>query len=433
MVSTSTATPLKTDDSYLRIQGGAILKGHLPVSGAKNSALAIMAGSLLSSEPCWIRNVPNLGDIVTMSRVLMALGVQVIREGADLWIDPTRITSHNAPYELVSQLRASFYVLGPLLARLGRARMPLPGGCNIGARPVDLYLKGLHALGAEVMTIDGGVVEAQCRRLKGARIYLDYPSVGATYTILLAGCLAEGETVIENAAREPEVIELANFCMSLGAEIEGAGTDQIVIQGKPRLTGTDYTVIPDRVEAGTLLLAGAITNSVITVGPVVVEHLSALLAKLREMGYEIELPATDTLLIRPGATRNGVDIETLPFPGFPTDMQSQFTALLAVAEGTSVVTETVFENRLGHVAELRRMGADIRVRGNHAIIQGVSHLSGAPVQASDLRAAAALTLAGLVAHGSTEVRGIQHLDRGYEQLELKLQAVGAKIQRLALS
>jgi UDP-N-acetylglucosamine 1-carboxyvinyltransferase len=315
------------------------------------------------------------------------------------------------------------------LARFGQASIPLPGGCAIGARPVDLHVRGLNALGATV-TIKEGVVEASARRLVGARVYLDYPSVGATETIMMAACLAEGETVIENAAREPEVSDLANFCCSLGATIQGAGTPRLVIQGRPRLHGTEYTIIPDRVEAVSLLVAGAITNSVVTVGPVVLEHLAAPLAKLREIGYRLKTVGASTLQISPGQGRTGVDLETQPFPGFPTDMQAQFTALLTLSEGTSVITETVFENRLGHVAELRRMGADIRTRANIAIVQGVPLLSGAPVEATDLRASAALILAGLAAHGQTEVRGLHHLDRGYEDLPGKLRAVGARIQRI---
>lgn len=388
-----------------------------------------MAGTLLASEPCVIHNVPNLADILTFSNLLQALGVSVQRNGDTLTINPTDIATHRAPYEMVSQLRASFFILGPLLARLGMARVPLPGGCAIGARPVDLHVRGLAALGAEV-TIEHGIVEARANRLQGAKIYLDYPSVGATETIMMAATLAEGETVIENAAREPEVVDLANFCRHLGADIYGAGTPEIVIHGQPRLHGTEYRVIPDRVEAVTLLIAGAITNSPLTVGPIVLEHMSAPLTKLRDIGYEVEAVSQDTLLITPGERRQGVDLETQPFPGFPTDMQAQFVALLSLAEGTSIISETVFENRLGHVAELRRMGADIRTKGNIAVIQGVPQLSGAPVQATDLRASAALILAGLAAHGQTEVRGLQHLDRGYEDLEGKLRNVGAQIQRI---
>ncbi len=419
---------IKAENEYLKIEGGHALHGHLPVSGAKNSALAIMAGALLASEPCLIHNVPHLADIATLSQLLQALGVSVIRSGTTLTIDPTTISSHRAPYEMVSQLRASFFILGPLLARLGMAHVPQPGGCAIGARPVTLHVKGLNALGADV-TIEHGVIEARANKLLGAPIYLDYPSVGATETIMMAATLAQGETVISNAAQEPEVVDLAQFCRSLGAEIYGAGTNQIVIHGKKRLHGTEYSVIPDRVEAVTLLVAGAITNSVLTVGPLVPEHLGAPLAKLRDIGYSLDLVAPDVIQISPAGLRTGVDIETLPFPGFPTDMQAQFTALLCLAEGNSVITETVFENRLGHVAELQRMGADIRTRNNIAIIHGVSHLSGAPVQSTDLRASAALILAGLAAHGCTEVRGLQHLDRGYEDLEGKLKKVGAAIQR----
>ncbi|WP_287129750.1 UDP-N-acetylglucosamine 1-carboxyvinyltransferase [Candidatus Cyanaurora vandensis] len=431
MQTTTDPTLTKPDQTRLLIEGGHALKGHLPVSGAKNSALALMAGSLLASGPSIIHNVPDLADIATLGRLLQSLGVGVQRVGGTLHIDPTQISSHCAPYEMVSQLRASFFILGPLLARLGQVQIPLPGGCAIGARPVDLHVRGLAALGAKVK-IEGGIVEAQATRLQGAKVYLDYPSVGATETIMMAATLAQGETLIENAACEPEVVDLANFCISMGAKIQGAGTAQILIQGQKRLHGTEYSVIPDRVEAVTLLIAGAITNSVLTVGPIVLDHLSAPLTKLRDIGYRIEAVAADTLQISPGEFRQGVDLETLPFPGFPTDMQAQFVALLAIAEGTSVVTETVFENRLGHVAELRRMGADIRTRANIAIVQGVPQLSGAPVQATDLRASAALILAGLAAQGQTEVRGLQHLERGYQDLEGKLRNVGARLQRITL-
>ncbi|WP_245395512.1 UDP-N-acetylglucosamine 1-carboxyvinyltransferase [Anthocerotibacter panamensis] len=429
MVHTNIIAATKSDPGRLLIQGGVNLSGHLPVSGAKNSALALMAGTLLACGPSLIHNVPPLADITILSKLLQSMGVRVERTGNSLTIDPTYITTHRAPYEMVSQLRASFFILGPLLARLGMARVPLPGGCAIGARPVDLHVRGLSALGAEV-SIEHGIVEARATQLRGTHIYLDYPSVGATETIMMAATLAEGETILENAAREPEVSDLANFCIALGAQIQGAGTPQIVIKGRPHLHAAEYTVIPDRVETVTLLIAGAITNSTVTIGPVVVEHLSAPLTKLRDIGYRVELVGADTLQIAPGAARIGVDLETLPFPGFPTDMQALFTALLAVAEGTSIITERVYENRLGHVAELRRMGADIRTHDRIAIVQGVSHLSGAPVQATDLRAAAALIIAGLAAHGQTEIRGLHHLDRGYQDLEGKLRAVGARIERV---
>jgi UDP-N-acetylglucosamine 1-carboxyvinyltransferase len=368
-----------------------------------------------------------------MSEILMALGVKLKRQGDCLEIDASDIRQSEAPYELVSQLRASFFVIGPLLARLGVARIPLPGGCAIGARPVDLHVRGLQAMGADVQ-INYGMVQAciqgSKQRLQGARIYLDYPSVGATETLMMAATLAEGETTIENAAQEPEVADLANFCRSMGAQIQGAGTNTITISGVPTLHSTDYTIIPDRVEAGTFLVAGVITHSEISLAPVVPDHLTAVIAKLRAIGAKVITESPDCLRIVPAAHHRATDIETLPYPGFPTDMQAQFMALLAVSEGNSLITETVFENRLRHVAELNRMGADIRLKGNVAIVRGVPMLSGAPVVATDLRASAALVLAGLSAQGKTVIQGLHHLDRGYDHLELKLQKLGARLERV---
>ncbi|HEY9750796.1 MAG TPA: UDP-N-acetylglucosamine 1-carboxyvinyltransferase, partial [Allocoleopsis sp.] len=362
-----------------------------------------------------------------------SLGVKLTRQGDVLDINASHIGQSKAPYELVSQLRASFFVIGPLLARLGVARVPLPGGCAIGARPVDLHVRGLQAMGADVH-IDHGTVNAYVsgpsRRLKGAKIYLDYPSVGATETLMMAATLADGETILENAAQEPEVVDLANFCRAMGAKIRGAGTKTIVISGVPSLHSTDYSIIPDRVEAGTFLVAGAITQSEISLSPIIPDHLTAVIAKLRAIGALITPEAPNRLRISSGSGLVATDIETLPYPGFPTDMQAQFMALLTVSEGDSIVTETVFENRLRHVAELNRMGADIRVKGNHAIIRGVPMLSGAPVVATDLRASAALVLAALAAEGKTTIQGLQHLDRGYENLDTKLQQLGVKLQRI---
>lgn len=345
----------------------------------------------------------------------------------------SHIGQSKAPYELVSQLRASFFAIGPILARLGVAKVPLPGGCAIGARPVELHVRGLQKMGAEVQ-IDHGVVHAyvrgSSRRLKGAKIYLDYPSVGATETLMMAATLADGETTIENAAQEPEVIDLANFCKAMGAQIRGAGTNTIIVSGVPSLHSVDYSVIPDRIEAGTFLVAGAITHSEISLSPVVPDHMTAVIAKLREIGAKVITEAPDCVRIIPGHRHTATDIETLPYPGFPTDMQAQFMALLTLGEGDSVITETVFENRLRHVAELNRMGADIRVKGNHAIVRGVPMLSGAPVMATDLRASAALVIAALAAEGKTTIKGLHHLDRGYDNLELKLRQLGAKLQRV---
>ncbi len=405
----------------------------MKISGAKNAALAIMAGALLCPDDCRLHNVPSLADIRRMSDILTALGLKVHTEGEILNINAQNLTDTQAPYELVSQLRASFFVIGPILARLGVAHVPLPGGCAIGARPVDLHVKGLQALGAEV-TIEHGIVNAYAKsangRLKGGNIYMDYPSVGATETLMMAATLAEGETIIENAAQEPEVIDLANFCKAMGAQIRGAGTNTIMISGVPKLHSVDYSIIPDRIEAGTFLVAAAITQSEIALSPIIPDHLRAVIAKLEKIGTQVITEGASQFRVIPGKRLIATDIETLPYPGFPTDMQAQFMTLLSVSDGNSVITETVFENRLRHVAELNRMGADIRVKGNHAIIKGVPLLSGAPVTATDLRASAALVIAGLAAEGKTIIQGLHHLDRGYDNIEAKLRNLGAKIERI---
>ncbi len=409
------------------------MSGEVKISGAKNSALAIMAASLLCQGDCRLQNIPSLVDINRMGQLLEALGVKNKRNGQTLDIDATNITSSQAPYEIVSRMRASFDIIGPLLARLGVARVPLPGGCAIGARPVDLYLQGLQAMGANVQIESGGIVYAcvpgKNGRLKGAEIYLNKPSVGATKTIMTAATLAEGETKIENAAQEPEIVDLANFCRQMGAKIKGAGTNTIIISGVDRLHGVDYPIIPDRIEAGTFLVASAITNSEISLHPVISDHLLPVIAKLNAMGCQIITEGSDRLRLIPGNLK-AVDIETLPYPGFPTDMQAPFMALLSISEGNSIISETIFENRFRHVAELNRMGADIRVKGNHALIRGVTGLSGAPVMATDLRASAALIVAGLAAEGTTIVQGLHHLDRGYEGIESKLQKLGANLTRV---
>lgn len=418
-------------EPILEIIGRNSLKGEVKISGAKNSALAIMAGSILCGQECRLNNVPSLVDIERMGQVLASMGVKITRQGDSLEINPSNIKAIQAPYDLVSQLRASFFVVGPILARLGVAQVPLPGGCAIGSRPVELHVRGLRALGANVR-IEHGVVNASVNgrkgKLQGAKIFLDYPSVGATETMMMAATLAEGETVIENAAKEPEIIDLANFCNSMGAKITGAGSNRIVIQGVDNLHTTDYSIIPDRIEAGTFLVAGAITKSKITLTSVNYEHQIPVIAKLTEIGCQVIREDKSTLTLIPGEL-TATDIETLPYPGFPTDMQAQFMALLTVSEGNSVVTETVFENRLRHVAELKRMGADIKIKGNSALIRGLPRLSGAPVMATDLRASAALIIAGLAAEGKTIVQGLQHLDRGYENIEAKFQSLGAKIRR----
>lgn len=417
----------------MQIWGGHPLRGHVKISGAKNAALVIMAGALLCPGDCRIRNVPLLADVERMGQVLSALGVQLTRQGDILDINASEIKTSKAPYELVTQLRASFFAIGAILARLGVAQMPLPGGCAIGARPVDLHVRGLQAMGAEVQ-IEHGICNAyvpgSSRRLKGAKIYLDIASVGATENLMMAATLAEGETIIENAAREPEVVDLANFCNAMGAKIKGAGTSRIIVEGVPKLHSVDYSIIPDRIEAGTFLLAAAITRSELILSPVAPEHLIPVIAKLRDIGVTIIEDKPEHLRILPAETLKATDIETQYHPGFPTDMQAPFMALLTLAEGDSVINESVFENRLRHASELNRLGADIRVKGNAAFVRGVPKLSGAPVLGTDLRASAALVIAGLAAEGQTTIQGLQHLDRGYDRLDVKLQQLGAKILRV---
>ena len=415
----------------LEIAGGRQLSGVLRVSGAKNSALVLMAASLLTEDQLRLRNVPPLTDIQGMAEILSSLGVSVRRGSDSLEMQGSGLNQSAPPYELVNSLRASFFCIGPLLARLGIARVPLPGGCQIGTRPVVEHVKGLKALGAQV-TIEHGVVSAvvpgRGHRLRGGRIHLDCPSVGATETLMMAAALAEGETVIENAALEPEVVDLAGLLLAMGAKVRGAGTPTITIVGVERLHGADYAVIPDRIEAGTFLLAAAITRSTLTVAPVISDHLRAVLTKLEEVGCQVEIDGTSVTL--KAETIRAVDLRTQPFPGFPTDLQAPFMSLLATAHGTSVITENIFENRLQHVAELQRMGAAIRMQGNTAFVEGVARLSGAPVQGSDLRASAAMVLAGLAAEGITSVQGLEYLDRGYADFEGKLNSVGASIRRL---
>ena len=415
---------------HLEIQGGNRLHGELRVSGAKNSALVLMTAALLTEDTLSLSNVPPLTDIDGMEKILVSMGVKVQRSGETIHLGAADLTSAEPPYELVNGLRASFFAIGSILARMGHAKVPLPGGCRIGARPVVEHIRGLKALGA-VVTVEHGVVTAvvpgEGKRLKGAPIVLDCPSVGATETILMAATLAEGTSVIENAAQEPEVQDLANLLNAMGARISGAGGPSITIEGVERLHGCDYKVIPDRIEAGTFLLAAAITRSTLRVAPVVPDHLSSVLQKLRDCGCSLEIDG-DGIVITPGIIK-GIDITTQPFPGFPTDLQAPFMALLATAQGTSVITEKIYENRMQHVAELQRMGAAIRVQGNAAVVEGVPSLSGAPVNGTDLRAAAAMVLAGLVAQGRTQVSGLNHLDRGYAGIEAKLTASGANLER----
>jgi len=416
----------------LQVSGRTQLQGHVQISGAKNAALVILAGALLCPSDCRIRNVPSLVDVARMGQLLSSVGVKFEQQGDVIDINAAQISTSQAPYELVSKLRASFFVIGPLLARLGVAKVPLPGGCAIGARPVNLHVQGLRAMGADVH-IEHGVVHAAVPgngRLKGAKIYLDYPSVGATETLMMAATLAEGESIIENAAQEPEVVDLANFCRAMGAKIQGAGSKTLVISGVPRLHDVDYSIIPDRIEAGTFLIAGAITRSEILLSPVIPDHITAAISKLRKIGVKITMESPNCIRVSPGEQQVATDIETLPYPGFPTDLQAPFMALLTLCEGNSLITETVFENRLHHVPELSRMGADIRVKGNTAIVRGVPMLSGAPVIGSDLRATAALILSALAAEGTSTIQGLHHLDRGYEKFEQKLNKLGANIVRI---
>lgn len=411
------------------ISGGIPLHGEVQTSGAKNSALPILASTILGGGECVISNVPRVVDVLTMGKLLGILGASVEHEGNRAVIKVDAIKSAQAPYDLVKTMRASVLVLGPLVARWGEATVSLPGGCAIGSRPVNLHLAGLAKLGAEV-SIEHGYIKAKAKRLTGAHIYCDTPTVTGTENLMMAASLAQGATVIENAAKEPEIVDLADFLTKRGARITGAGTDVITIEGVRELRGSDHEVIPDRIEAGTHLVAAAITKGSVSVNCCRPDHLDPLLNKLREAGVEVRvekervhLDATKTARLK------GVDLRTLPFPGFPTDMQAQMAALLSVAEGTSVVTETVFESRFMHVEELRRMGADIRVEGNRLVITGRERLTGAPVMASDLRASAGLILAGLAAEGTTEVLRVYHLDRGYERIEEKLRALGAIVER----
>lgn len=412
--------------SKLTIQGGIELKGTVKASGAKNAALPIMAACILLDGETELSNIPYLMDIITMSKMLNSLGFRCeFHSNNRIKIWNNKKCRHIAPYDLVTSMRASFFVAGPILAKSGLAKVPLPGGCKIGSRPIDLHLKGFRELGAEI-NIQHGFVELKAKKLIGSRIYLDFPSVGATENMMMAASLAEGKTIIENVAQEPEIEDLANFLISAGAKIEGAGTPTITVYGQEKLNGIKYSIIPDRIEAGSLLIAGAITRGNVRVENLKVSHLEPLIIKLQEAGVQTQV-GENWVEILANKELKAVDIETLPFPGFPTDMQAQMMSLLTLVNGTSIVTETIFENRFMHAQELTRMGAKIKLEKNSAIITGVKKLSGANVKITDLRAGAALVLAGLAAEGYTTVYGLKHLNRGYERLPDKLRSLGAKI------
>ncbi len=414
----------------LLIQGGARLSGSVAISGAKNAALPILAGTLLASEPVTVRNVPHLKDVTTTLSLLQMMGVQVtVDEQLNVEVDARDVSRREAPYELVKTMRASILVLGPLVARFGEADVSLPGGCAIGARPVNLHVAGLQSMGAEVV-VENGFIKARSERLQGAHIVFDTVTVTGTENLLMAAVLADGETVLENAAREPEVADLANFLIGMGADIEGAGTGTITIQGVETLGGTDYSVLPDRIETGTYLVAAAMTGGHIKLTNTSPDILEAVLIKLGEAGARIATGDDWIEIDMQGKRAHSVDIRTAPYPAFPTDMQAQFCALNAVADGIGTITETVFENRFQHVLELQRMGADIQLEGNTAICTGIEKLTAAPVMATDLRASASLVLAGLAADGQTLVDRIYHVDRGYERIEEKLRQLGATIRRV---
>lgn len=413
----------------LIIQGGSPISGMIRASGSKNAVLPILAGTLLADGPVVVRNVPHLHDVTTTMELLGRMGVQItIGEKMSIEVDASTIENTFAPYELVKTMRASILVLGPLLARFGTAEVSLPGGCAIGARPVNLHLMGLEAMGADIK-VEEGYIRAKADRLKGARIVMDQVTVTGTENLMMAAALADGVSVIENAAREPEVIDLADFINAMGGKIEGAGTDTLTIEGVEKLNGCDYSVLPDRIETGTYLVAAAITGGKVLVKDTSSKLLDAVLAKLEEAGAIIDIGDDWIELDMEGRKPQAVNIRTAPYPAFPTDMQAQFCALNAVAHGAGSITETVFENRFMHIQELVRMGADINLEGNTAIIKGVDNLNGAPVMATDLRASASLILAGLVAKGETVVERIYHIDRGYDHIEEKLSCLGARIRR----
>ena len=414
----------------LIIEGGVALDGEINISGAKNAALPILAATLLTSEPMVIGNVPHLHDITTTMELLGRMGSELtIDERLNIEVNNANVKDLFAPYELVKTMRASILVLGPLLSKYGKAEVSLPGGCAIGSRPVNLHIAGLSAMGADIQ-VEGGYIRATADRLQGAHLTLDMVTVTGTENLMMAAALAEGETVLENAAREPEVVDLAVCLNSMGARVEGAGTDRIVIEGVETLSGAHHNIMPDRIEAGTYLVAAAMTQGKVKLKNTRPQLLDSVLAKLKEAGAKIEEDDTSITLDMKGNRPKSVDVHTTPFPGFPTDMQAQFTAMNCIAEGNGIITENVFENRFMHVQELQRMGADLKLEGNTAICNGVENLTGAPVMATDLRASASLVLAGLVAEDKTIVDRIYHIDRGYEMIEEKLSQLGASIKRM---
>ena len=412
------------------VEGGRPLNGEVRISGAKNAVLPILCATLLADGPMTLRNAPHLHDVHTTARLLAELGARVGDGGPGVvTVDPTSVHSQVAPYELVKTMRASVLVLGPLLARYGHAEVSLPGGCAIGSRPVDLHIKGLQSLGAQI-SVENGFIKARAERLRGARHVFDIVSVGATENVLMAAVLAEGRTVLENAAMEPEIVDLAECLIAMGASISGAGTGRIVVEGVEKLRACEHSVVADRIEAGTFLVAAAMTGGRVTLTHARPDTMDAVLDKLKEAGAELDCDDDRITIDMQGRRPKSVDITTMPHPGFPTDMQAQFMALNCVADGVAVMNETIFENRFMHVNELLRLGADIRIDGHTAVVRGVPRLSGAPVMATDLRASASLILAGLVAEGTTTIDRIYHLDRGYENIEQKLSGLGARISRI---
>ena len=411
------------------INGGNRLNGRIRLNGSKNASLPILVASLLTDQRCVIENVPRLNDVDTILDVVKLLGKRVVFKGHRVEISKRKNLGIEAPYSLIKRMRASILVMGPLLARMGKVRVSLPGGCAIGLRPIDIHLKGFRKMGGEIK-ISRGYIDVRCDRLKGVDIYLDYPSVGATENLMMAAVLAEGKTTIENAACEPEIVDLANFLKKMGGEIKGAGSSKIIIRGKGSLRGCRHRVIPDRIEAGTFMVACAICRGRLKIIDCIPQHIEALINKLSEAGVKIKVEDSSLVIERKRKRPKPVDIETSPYPGFPTDMQAQWMVFMSIADGTSVITESVFEKRFLHIPELERLGCEIRVKGSSAIVIGRRELSGAPITATDLRASAALILAGLSAKGKTEVFGLNHLDRGYEAFESKLRRLGANIKRV---